>query len=318
MLSPDDMTRTINGIERPSRPTNRRDFLYEKRQNILQQRQTESLPKVNGDSSRTLHRQIAFLRDENRHLQRELEIYKAAQAEFDKEIEIIRSSDQQELEQFQEQMHEMMEERNQMQESFKQLEQRYQELYHSYQDAVEEEANKMVAEAARTLILSPEHTPALLRDVVKTLEYQLRQQEDQHVAEALYYLRETQHKAEQLEQLLEQERNQYAAERQNFLNMIVSVRSQAELRSEVLQSHLRARWTTALTLMTSILLLLLPILQIIFLFYFKQSLMISFVGPLAICIVLGFIFARFRSTANYYHASVPHKHKVPAKKAPGV
>lgn len=310
MQSPDDMTHMTDGIERPSRPMNRRDFVYEKRQNILLQRQTEALPKVNGDSSsRALQRQLGWLRDENRRLQHELEEYRAIQAEFGTEIDTIRSGHQQELEQFQEQMHEMMEERNQMQETYRQLEQRYQELYHSFQDAVDEEASKIVSEAARTLVISPEHTPELFREVVTTLEYQAKQGEDEHIAEALYYLRETRHKAEHLEQLLEEERNQYATERQNLLTMLASVRSQAQLRHDVLHTHLQARWTTALTLMTTILVLLFPLLQIVLYFYLKLPLMAVFIGPILICIVLAFILAHFRSVTNHYHASVLHKHK---------
>src|SRR5205085_9775163 len=144
-----------------------------------------------------------------------------AHEQFEKEIEATHYGHQQEIEQYQSHLREMMEERKELQESYQALQRRYQELYHDYQDtfheAVEEEASKMVTDAARTLVLSPEHVPPLLHDVKKTVEFQIKQEEDQHIAEALYMMRQAQIKAEQLEQELAHERAQMDIERQNIV-----------------------------------------------------------------------------------------------------
>ena len=248
-------------------------------------------------------------------MQRLVAHYKAEQAEFEKEIEAIRSGHQQELEQYQTQLQEMMEESNQMQEEREQLERRYQELYHSFQDTVEEEAHKMVSEAASTLVLSPQHTPALLQDVVKTLESQLKQDGDKHVAEALYYLRETQHKAEQLEKTLEEEHMQIAEERQRLIQLQYSVREQAKLRYATLAAHLRARWIVRSGFITTILLLILLILQM-FCLYIKLPDTWAIIGPIFFCIGLGFLIARFYSSVIHFHASAPRKQKAATKESP--
>jgi DNA anti-recombination protein RmuC len=175
MLSSDDNTYTsTEPIERSFRAASRRELINEKRQ-----RNTDILTYTNGENEKTVVRQ---LREENKRLRWELDElqhlayqHKQTQAQLEKEIEAIHSGHQDIIEQYEINLHEMIDERNQLQEAKQALEQRYQELYHSFHDTVEEEATKMVEEAARTLVLSPEHTPALLRDVAKTLEFQVKQ-----------------------------------------------------------------------------------------------------------------------------------------------
>jgi len=328
MLSRDDNTYpTTSPLERPSRPFNHKELLSERRQAILQQkhleRHTDFIPRVNGDTShgKTSENVVVQLRDEIKHLRLELEQqhaeleqliadYNSAQEQFDKEIEAIHYGHQQEIEQYQGHLREMMEERKELQESYQALQRRYQELYHDYQDtfheAVEEEAGKMVKEAARTLVLSPEHVPPLLHDVKKTVEFQIKQEEDQHIAEALYTMRQAQIKAEQLELELARERAQIDIERHNLVLQQKSIREQANQRYAALRKHLQARSTIVLTMMTTVLLLLLPLLQFVCLNLLKVpltgSLLLSLLLPIIVCVAAAYYFAQLRF--------ISHSHQV--------
>ncbi len=175
MLSPDDTTDTTTGpYERSARTATRREIINEKRQ-----RQTDILPRITSESpsgGKLAARQVAHLREENKRLRWDLEDmerllaeYKQAIKQLEWENASIRHSHQLEIEQYQDQLRDMMEEHKQMQDANSQMERRYQELYHSFHEKVEEEATSLVSEAARTLVLSPDHTPPLLHDVVKTL-----------------------------------------------------------------------------------------------------------------------------------------------------
>jgi hypothetical protein len=130
----------------------------------------------------------------------------------------LQNSQQQINNQYEIRLREAFEERNQLHEINQELEQRYQELYHTFLEAVEEEAGKLVTEAAQTMVHSPKYTPPILRDVVKTLEFQVKQTEDQHVAELMALMRQAQRKNEILEMELAREREKIAAERRNLLN----------------------------------------------------------------------------------------------------
>src|SRR5215471_4316835 len=180
MYLPDDTTShtSIRPGERPLRAASRREFINEKRH-----KNTDLLPKINGEMSggKAALRQIAQLREENKRLrwelyeQQRLTIqHKNVQAHLEQEIESIQHSHEQAIEQYNVHLLEMIEEHKQLQEEKQQLERRYQELDHTFHDTVELEANKLVEEAAQTLNLSPEHTPPLLRDVAKTLEFQTK------------------------------------------------------------------------------------------------------------------------------------------------
>lgn len=328
MPSNSDPSQTTGEIERPTRSATRRAMLYEKRQSILQQKHTESLPQVNGNASngKNSSRTLIQLREENKRLhweledqQRLLQEYKAALDQYEKEIQAIHSGYRQELDQYQNHLRDMMQERNEMQDAQKQLEQRYQELYHNFQNTVEEEANRMVAEAAQTLILTPEHLPEIFQDVAKTLEFRARQSEDQHIAEALTLIRQAQAKAQQLEQELHQERQRTAAERQNLIDLQKSVREQATLRYKTLRAHLQARYTTTLMGMGLALLLILIVLQTVFFSLFKipltQTIILALVCPIPVCAALSLIFARLRTNVGSHYANKAHKGKTDDKKA---
>ena len=183
------------------------------------------------------------------------------------EIEAIHNGYQHEIQQYQMHLTELMDERNQLLEAYQTLEQSHQELYDNFLISVEEEAQKMVTEAARTITLSPngEGTSPLLRDAVQTLEVHARQLEDEHTAHTLYLMREAQRKAARLEEQLRIERQQIAAERQNLINLQSSVREQAQLRYRTIQSRLQARSKLQLVVTTGILLVVLLLGQLLFL-----------------------------------------------------
>lgn len=318
MISPDDTTDTTTGpYERSSRTVTRREIINEKRQ-----RQTDILPRVNGETTsggKLALRQMAHMREENKRLRWDLEDmegllreYKNARSQLEREIASIRSSHQLEIEQYQAHLRDMMEERNQMQEINSELERRYQELYHSFHEKVEEEASTMVSEAARTLVLSPDHTPPLLHDVVKTLEFQVKQTEDQHVAEILMLMRQAQHKAQLLEQETANERAAIYVERQNLIKLQNSVREQAQMRYKFLDDHLRSRWVTGLTFLTTIALLVLPILQLTFR-ALGLPLWLWLSLPVALCIVLAYYLARTRVSSRAYDASKHNSQKATIK-----
>src|SRR5713226_7014210 len=96
MLPPDDTTQTTGSSERTPRPHNRRDSLSERRQNILHQKQTDTLPVVNNEApnGRIAWRQLIQLREENKRLRWEL-------AELAKDIEATDTRHQQESSYFQ-------------------------------------------------------------------------------------------------------------------------------------------------------------------------------------------------------------------------
>lgn len=318
MLSPDDTTDTTTGpYERSARTATRREIINEKRQ-----RQTDILPRITSESpsgGKLAARQVAHLREENKRLRWDLEDmerllaeYKQAIKQLERENASIRHSHQLEIEQYQDQLRDMMEEHKQMQDANSQMERRYQELYHSFHEKVEEEATSLVSEAARTLVLSPDHTPPLLHDVVKTLEFQVKQTEDQHVAEILILMRQAQHKAQLLEQEIANERASIYQERQHLIKLQNSVREQALLRYKVLDQQLKSRWVAGLTLIATIVLIVLPILQLTFHALGLPLLLYLFL-PVALCIALAYYLANIRVTSRAQEASKKQSDKVTTK-----
>ena len=319
MLSSDETGYDTTGsIMRASRAASRRELIKNKRS-----RNTDILPGLDEEETRGrgVRSPITHLREENLRLRKDLEtlqaqldVYQSSMALLDDEIETIHHAHQQEIEQYQQHLREMMEERNQMQEANQQWERRYQELYHSFQDAVEEEANKMVQEAAQTLILSPEHTPALLNDVVKTLEVQVKQTEDQRTAEWLGVMRQAQYKSELLEQEVARERNDLAAERENLRLLRESISQQAQQRYQMERARLRGRWTAGLTLISLLLFGLMVVLELIF-YSLHFALYITLFVPLVICLMLSYVLAHMHTTGRI-KIHRPQKPPATAKPSP--
>ena len=234
------------------------------------------------------------------------------------EIEAIHKGYQQEIQQYQLHLAEMMEERNQLLEAHQQLERRHQELYYNFLASVEEEAHRMVTEAANTITLSlnGDEPPPLMRDVVQTLEVHARQLEDEHTAHTLYLMRETQRKAAQMEEQLRRERQQLAEERQNLINLQTSVREQAQLRYQTIQSRLQARWKLQLVAATGILLVVILLGQAIGLHLLhvpmNASLILTLVAPVFLCPIVAYTYVYLRRSILYLYHCAPHRVKVKA------
>jgi hypothetical protein len=318
MWSPEDTAYGTNGsgsLMRAARAASRRELLRSKQRS----RQTDLLPDID-DETGTEHitgTQTDTPREENRRLRRELETlqeqlesYRMSIGLLDSEIETIHHAHQQEIEQYQQHLRDMMDERNQMQETNQQLEARYQDLYHSFQDAVEEEARKMVQEAAQTLILSPEHTPPLLSDVVQTLEQRTRQTEDQRTMEQLALLRQAQYKSEQLELEVARERAELDAERENLRVQRENCSTESQQRYKMERSRLRVRWSAGLTFVCWSLFTLMVVLEGIF-YQMQLALALVVFVPLALCLLLSYVFAHL-----YTSGRISVQFKTAQKKAP--
>jgi chromosome segregation ATPase len=289
---------TTGSIMRNARAASRRELLKSKRT-----RTTDILPTSNQREGRPRSPRLTRTpqREENQQLHRQLEGLQEQVSSYQEnlnllgdEIEAIHRAHQQEIEQYQQHLRDMMDERNQMQEANQQWEQRYQDLYRSFQDAVEEEASKMVQEAAQTLVLSPEHTPALLGDVVKTMEAQLQQTEDQRTAELLAVMRQARYKAELLEQEVARERAELASERENLRHVHDGVMQQSRQRYQLEQTRLRGRWTAGLTLVCILLFSLMVALELVF-YNLHAALSFTLFVPLAICMLLSYVFAHLHT-----------------------
>lgn len=333
MLSSDDLTQATDelvtgeletgALERLPRMLDRKSFVSERRQSILQQKQTDTLPHLTPDTpnAKVAWRQVVQLREENRRLRFELEEtqtemqrlvadYKALQSEFENEASIIHNGHQQEIEHHQSRLLEVTEERNRLQETLQQLEQRYQDLYHSFQDAVEEEAHKMVTEATKTLPLSPEDRPALLQEMVETVELRVRRTEDKHLVEALYLKREVQNMLEQVQSRY----HEFNQELKNLMSMQHTAREQAKLRQKVLHARLQARWTIKSVFTTLSALFLLVALQFLCLNLFHvqvvASLSLSLITPIVVCVVLAIVLATPITMVKHIYTGAPHKKRV--------
>lgn len=290
--------------DRYARHLKRQVTLNEKRHRI-----TDVLPAIPGDTSngKSSARQLSQLRDENRRLCHEIEAlqtriaqYSEVEAQFEQDIENIHHAHQLEIEQYQSHLREMMDELNQKQQAYQEMEQRYQDLYHSFQDAVEEEAGKLVSEAAQTMVLSPEHTPPLLHDVVKTLEFQVKQTEDQHVAELMAFLRQAQRKNEQLERELAQERENLFNEKQKVFEEQKRMQEQGELRKKSIEAYLRTRFAMKVASLTSAFLLLYGISVLGLAKTTNFGIYWSTFLPLIVCAVLAFFVTRMTTHSRYF------------------
>jgi cation transport ATPase len=295
MLSSDDTTQSTGAIEKVAHPYNHKDHVYERRQQILQQKQTDALPNPYGQNiqGRIVWRQYIQLREENKRLRSEL-------AKYLNEIDSIHNTHQRDIPQDESRLEIVTAQLNRAMQDHQELEKRYQDLYNSFQNSVEEEAHNILAEAARTLELHTDN--GATTDTMKTVELHFRQIEEQHTAESLYLLRQTQKKAHQLEHELAQERLQITEERENMQNLHNSFLEQAELRKSIVEDQLRAKFITMIIMIAIVFVVLLLAGQLFFISLFRipdtQTLNLALILPVVICIVLVGILAYLRATAR--------------------
>lgn len=313
----DDYT-PAEGFVRTSHHLSRQDILNEKRL-----RNTDMLPSIESDAALGANtaRTVQQLREENRRLHRELEILQRRMAHqretelrHEQEIETLHHGHQLEIEQYQKNLREMMDELNQKRDALQEIEQKFQELYHSFHTSVEVETRKMLSEAAQTMVLSPGHTPPILQDVMKTLELQMKQTEDQHVAGIMALMRQTQRKNEMLEQELARERESIALERQQLLAQQNNIRAQGIARQKYIEASLRARFTGMVAIVSTALLVICVFVQAILFDYFKLPLYWSLLSPIFICALLAFALSRagYRLGQNQGKPAQPQEKKKPA------
>lgn len=275
MLSPDDVTQT-GPIEQLPRSFDLRSAFSERRQHILQQKQTDALPTVPIETHgmKNVFRQVLLLRGENKRLRAELEG--------------------------------LREERQRLVTEYTALQE---DLHHSFGTAVEEEAEKLVLSATQTLELSLDETPPLLASVKKTIKLHAQQVEDVQLVETLYLKGEVQ----RMSQILQQERRQIDDERQTLIVMRNSIREQARLRYKTIDTHLRVRWKASFAFATILLLLLYMVLQFVFLAIFHVAmgaiLDLSLFGPIIVCSLITLALVHPLALFKGLYESVPHKKK---------
>jgi hypothetical protein len=323
MFAPNEITQTTGALERLPRVLERQSAPTGKRQRIIAEKNTDTLLPLTSEApnAKLAWRQVAQLRKEIMHLRATVENQRAEmqkilsestqlQAESDHEIALVHQGHQQDLAYYQTQLQELMDERNQLSEKQQALEERYQTLQQSFQDTVQEEAHKLMQEAAEAAIRSPEHTSPLIQDVVKTVEWHVRQEEDKHLIEALYLKREVQRMTE----VLEQERQQLQQEQQQFLSFQLNVREQANVRQKLHEERLSTH-QKAISLVTSFsLLALFIILEFVCLALFHApatgSVALSILLPIIVCILLRMALATPLSLLKTMYQSAPHKRRL--------
>ncbi|TMD68510.1 MAG: hypothetical protein E6I91_04400 [Chloroflexi bacterium] len=305
MLS-DDTTQTTGTIERVSRPYNYRNHVSERRQHILQQKQTDNLPQIASQEThgKFVWRQYMQLREENKRLHWII-------SKYIDEIDSMQNAHQEEVAFYKSQLDKLKTEQNRTIQDHLELERRYQELYHSFQSSVEEEAQNMVAEAARTLELHTEDGVVMTNDAMKTVKLHVRQIEEKHTAESLYLMRQAQKKAYQLEQELVNERLQIALERDSMQNQQNSLRQQTELRQQMAEDRLHIKFISTITFIATILVILLFVLQLFFLSWLHipvtLSLGFALIVPSLLFIAVAGLIAYIRSTTRALFSIAPPK-----------
>jgi transposase len=305
MLMPDDAADSAGALERLPRRFNHRDYLSGRRQQILQQKQTDALPELPAESAqgKTLLRQFMKLREEHAHLQQQL-------ADAEQELATIHRGHLQEIENYQQHITSLMAERDRLQEQFLQAEQRYQEMADKFESAAEEEALKLLTAATQTTELRLDNdAPTLEEDLKKTVKLHIRQVEDQHIAQALYLARQAQHKAALLEAELARERQKINEERAKLYTMQNTLREQAEQRRRMIDAHLRAKYAAKTTLLAILLLVPFAIILFILAADLHVTLILALIVAFLLCLCLSAVFLGFRSSVKGITGSVPHKVK---------
>ncbi|GAC1472459.1 MAG: hypothetical protein NVS2B12_05130 [Ktedonobacteraceae bacterium] len=328
MFSPDEVTQNTDALEQIPRTFDRRSALIERRQNILQQKQTDVLPplSVETPNAKLAWRQVTLLREENRHLRFELDSqrvevqrlmreYETLKGEFESEVAVIHNGHQQEVAQYQVHLQESMYEYNRLHDAHVGLEQRYQELSASFQQAVEEEARKHIpADGHET---SPILEPALVapqveqvsQDAIKEWERQAKEEGDKYLAEAVFLKRE----ARRMINALEQERQQLATQRQEAYAWQHNMSQHVASRQKTLHDRLYARWRVASLLSALGLVVLLLVLQLLCLVLLHVSMTgpvaFALIAPIVVCVLCAFVLSKPVTMLNHIVKSVPHVKK---------
>lgn len=296
MLLPDEIAQTTEALEDLPLILNHRSILNgQQPEYMLQEKHTDVLPSLTLDTSGTAVTwwQARQFREDNEYLrplldQMRIEMqmliteYNNLKGEYDREIANIHRSYQEGIAHYQQHLHNVVTEHDRLHTAYEELEDRYQELFHNFQGSVEEEAQRRITEASKIVLQSPEKAHSIFQNLVKTIELQYRQEEDKHLAEALYLKREVY----RMTQLLESERQQLHVEYQQLYVQQKRMSEQAELRQKMVQT----RWKMV-TVVTSLgLVASLVVFQFLLLFllhvHLSTAMSLSITIPIILCLVL--------------------------------
>ncbi len=295
-LRHDDDYTPVEDIVRTSRHLSRQDILNEKRL-----RNTDLLPAIEADAQQSVgnSRQFSQSRDENRRLRKEIELLQRRLAQrreddmrLEQEIETIHRGYQLEIEQYQNSLRQVMEELNEKRDMLQESERRYQELYHSFHVEVEEETRKLLAETAKTMKLSPGHTPPILQELMQALESQVKQTGDQRLAEVMTLMRQVQRKNEQIEQEQAGERESIARERHLLLLQQKNIREQSIERQKYIDASLRTRYTGLLAILLPAVLVAAVFVQVILINVFQIPQTWALISPILLFALVAYGLSR--------------------------
>lgn len=323
MFSSEEVSQTTEALEKLPRTFDHRSALNERRQHILQQKQTDALPVLGSDSpsAKWAWRQMVQLREENCRLRASLEVLRVemqllvtdkltAQGGLEEKLAIVHSGHQQEIAYYQAHMLELMEERNRLQDEFVTFTQNHQDVLQRFDVMVAEETQKRLQELSETHIVS-DWSSVSLQTFVQNAQARAKVNGERFLAEALHLKREV----ERIAEALEHEQHQLEEERQQLVVLQHGVREQSVLRQKVLDERLRLRWRAVSVLTSAGLIALLIVLQFVCLAIFRISLetpvTIAILTPVVVCMFAAFILATppFQFIKHIY-LSAPRKKKI--------
>lgn len=293
MFSSEDVTQTTEALEKLPRMFNHRSALNERRQQILQHKQTDALPLLTDTATTKLAwRQVGQVREENRRLRATLEELQVGiqqleseqqqvQQKFAADIAVIHTGHLQEIAHYQTHLLDLMEERNRLQDEYTSLEQVQQQFTQRFEQAVAEQTQVCLQELAQAELADT--TQVKLQEFVKAVETKAKLDGDRYLAEVVHLKREMGRIVDELEvdrRQLEEERRQLAA-------LQLSAREQSEMRQKELSQRLRSRWKVASLLTAVSLIVVLIALQFACLALFHvvlaAPLTLALVFPIVLC-----------------------------------
>ncbi|GLV56445.1 hypothetical protein KDH_32860 [Dictyobacter sp. S3.2.2.5] len=332
----EQLSQTTEALEKLPRTFDHRSALNERRQHILQQKQseknTDALPSLGSETPGTkfVWRQMVQLREENRRLRLSLEELQESfkqldeekaqlQGRFEEEVAVIHSGHQQDIVHYQTHLLELMDERNRLHDEYAALKVVQQDFAHRFEQSVDEEIQQRLNAMAQTLdgLEVEAEMPDPLVRFVQSAELRARSDGDRYLAEAVHLKREM----ERITDILAKERQHLDEERRQLAILQQSASRQAQMRQKLLDDRFRTRWKTV-TLSTSAgLLLLLVISQFACLAFLHIALSgavtLSLLLPILLCALLAAIMVsppvRF---LKHVRESVPQRKKHVAPSSP--
>ena len=306
MFSSEEISQTAETLEKLPRTFDRRSASNMRRQQILQQKQTDALPSLSSESpsAKWMWRQIVQLRAENRRLRTSLDASQTeiqqmyikksmAQSGLESDLAIVHSDQQQEIAHYQTHLRELMNEHNRLQDEYTAFIQTHQEVLQRFDTLVSEETQKRLqglSETHRATIV-PDGLPDPLQTFVRATEVKAKADGERFLAEVLRLKREV----ERITEILQHEQHQLEEERQQLMVFQHSLSEQSILRQKTLNERLRLRWQATSVLTSAGLLALLIILQFAFLAFFHVALRtpitIAILAPVIVCMILALISA---------------------------